>query len=774
MNKQNQIKRKLSEATSIGYVCGLLEVNDIPHRSALAADVCERFGFYDVRGEPQQAGCLKALRELEAVGHFTLPVARANAGRRSPRRLPEPVPLPTDVPSQAGLVRDLELLKVTTSVQMRMWNELMLSEHPQGAGPLVGRQLRYLISSQHGWLGGFGFAAAALTLADRDEWICWDAEQRRALLHYVVGMSRFLIRPSVHCHNLASKVQSMVLSALPEDFERQFGYRPWLVESFVDTKNYSGACYRAANWIAVGLTKGRGRQDRFNQSTLSAKAIYLYPMESDFRKRMGLSPDAGLGPLGPADGLEAGRWAQNEFGGASLGDARLSKRLVNVAAAKAEVPDRAFSGVAKGDWPAVKAYYRMIDQPEESAVSMSSILAPHRKRTVRRMKGQKTVLCLQDGSDLVYTNLDRCEGLGEIGTNQTGAKSRGLHLHSTFAVAPNGLPLGVLCAQCVAPKGKSPEDDRPTFAVPIEEKKTFVWIEHHRDLVELASEMPNTRLIDVCDREADFFELFDEQRQNPCVDLLVRARYNRNITEEPFKLFAAVAQAPVQGRVRLHLPRQSARTKKSKQQARPKRSKRTAEMALRSIPIRLRPAHYLADREPIEIRVIHALEENPPPNTKPVEWFLLTTIDITSAEDAEQCLRWYCLRWRIEDWHRVLKSGCRIEDLGHTTAERLRRAIAINMVIAWRIMLMTLLGRETPELPAEVLFSDIELRTLHAYAKKKRLKPPALLGEAVTLVAKIGGYLGRNSDPPPGHQLLWQGYAEFQFMCLGFALLEDE
>ena len=120
----------------------------------------------------------------------------------------------------------------------------------------------------------------------------------------------------------------------------------------------------------------------------------------------------------------------------------------------------------------------------------------------------------------------------------------------------------------------------------------------------------------------------------------------------------------------------------------------------------------------------------------------------------------------------VLKSGCRIEDLAHHSADRLRRAIAINLVIAWRIMLMTLLGRETPELPAEVLFADIEIRTLHAWAKKKRMKPPAQLGEAVRLVAKIGGYLGRNNDPPPGHQLLWRGYTEFQFMCLGFALLE--
>jgi hypothetical protein len=437
-----------------------------------------------------------------------------------------------------------------------------------------------------------------------------------------------------------------------------------------------------------------------------------------FESEWGLSPDAGLGALGPADGLEAAHWAENEFGGAPLGDARLSKRLVNVAAAKADVPDRAFSGVAKGDWAKVKAYYRMIDQPEESAISMRSILAPHRQRTVRRMKGQKTVLCVQDGSDLDYTHLDQCEGLGEIGTNQTGAKSRGLHLHATLALAPNGLPLGVLRAQCVAPQGKSPEDERPTHAIPIEEKKTFTWIEHHRDLVELSAKMPDTRLIEVCDREADFFELFDEQRQDPRVDLLIRAKHNRNVTEEPFKLFEAARRAPVQSRVRVHIPRQSARPKRSKQKARPTRPGRMADMAVRAIWIRLRPAHYHAEKDPIDIWVVHALEENAPAQTRTVEWFLLTTINITSAADAEQCLRWYALRWRIEDWHRVLKSGCRIEDIAHASAERLRRAIAINLVIAWRIMLMTLLGRETPELAAEVLFSDIELRALHAYAKK--------------------------------------------------------
>jgi len=231
--------------------------------------------------------------------------------------------------------------------------------------------------------------------------------------------------------------------------------------------------------------------------------------------------------------------------------------------------------------------------------------------------------------------------------------------------------------------------------------------------------MPQTQLVDVCDREADFFELFDEQRRNPGVDLLVRASHNRNIKQEPFKLFTAVRETPVQGWVRVPIVKESARPKKSKQKARKARPARLADCAVRKLHLKLPAPEYYADKEPVELCVVHALEVNPPPETDPVEWFLLTTMNIVSSSDAEQCLRWYTLRWRIEDWHRVLKSGCHIDDLANETAERLRRAIGINLVIAWRIMLMTLLGRETPELPAEILFSDIELRTLRAYAKKK-------------------------------------------------------
>jgi hypothetical protein len=719
MKTQNQIKRTLSEESSLLYLNNLLDNKSFSSRIDVAKEICRKFNFYDPKGQEQISGCTKALRILDAAGHIKLPApARKATAKKSPQRLNTPVPLPVDVPSTVNEIQGLKLILVQTSDEIKIWNELMIEEHPLGAGFFVGRQLRYLVNSSHGYLGGIGFAAAALQLSDRDMWIGWDADQRQNHLHSVVGMNRFLIRASVNCHNLASKTLSMVIKVCVNDFENRYGYKPLLFESFVD-EAWSGSCYRAANWIKIGKTKGRGRQDKHKEHSLSRKVIYVYPIDKEFRQTMGLPVDAGRGALKLTDGLDGNQWAEHEFGGAPLGDTRLSKRLVSIAIAKGESPGRAFSGAVNGDWPATKAYYRMIEQPDDSAVSLPNIIEPHRRRTVRRMMDQGTVLCIQDGSELNYTNLDQCRGLGVLKANQTGAKTKGMNLHSTFTVATNGLPLGILKSQCISPKEKDINDKRKPSAIPIEEKKTFVWIEHHRDLVELSKEMPQTRLIDVCDREADFFELFDEQRRNPGVDLLVRASHNRKIKQDPFKLFTAVRETPVQGRVRVPIPKESARPKKSKQKARKARAARLADCAVRILHLELPAPEHYGNKEPVNLCVVHALEENPLPGTDPVEWFLLTTMKVSSCTDAERCLRWYTLRWRIEDWHRVLKSGCRIDDLANETAERLRRAIAINLVIAWRIMLMTLLGRETPELPAEVLFSDIELRTLKAYAKKK-------------------------------------------------------
>ncbi len=255
---QNQIKRTLTQPNHIEYIQRLVEDNPEWSRSKLSLEVCEHFGFSDPGGRPQSSGCLKSLRDLESAGHITLAESRTTPGKKSPRRPSAAIPPAENVPAEAGEVDGLSLILVRSQEEMQTWNELMISGHPRGAGPLVGRQLRYLVSSDHGWLGGFGFASAALHLNDRDRWIGWDTQIRRENLHSVVCMSRFLIRPEIRCRNLASKLLGMCMKCMGGDFEDLYGYRPVLIESFAD-EQYSGASYRAANWRWVGKTCGRGR-----------------------------------------------------------------------------------------------------------------------------------------------------------------------------------------------------------------------------------------------------------------------------------------------------------------------------------------------------------------------------------------------------------------------------------------------------------------------------------------------------------------------------------
>lgn len=161
-------------------------------------------------------------------------------------------------------------------------------------------------------------------------------------------MNRFLLRPEVHCINVASKVLSMSSAVVADDFEKRYAYRPVLLESFVDTSQYTGTSYKAANWIEVGKTKGRGRQDR-HTAAVGKKAIYMYVLEKNFRKQFGLNPNAGKGSLPIGEGLEENTWAVHEFGNADLGDKRLNIRLVAVAAAKANDPAAVFSEAVGGE-----------------------------------------------------------------------------------------------------------------------------------------------------------------------------------------------------------------------------------------------------------------------------------------------------------------------------------------------------------------------------------------------------------------------------------------
>ena len=769
MEVQSQIKRRLSTPDSIAGICAALSCGSISDRTGLARQVCQQHGFCDARGRLQMAGCLKALGELSRAGHFVLPAARSQPRRGQPRHLDQPLAMPVGMPDDVGAVQGLQLVRVDDESHLRIWNELMMREHPRGAGPLVGAQLRYLIHSSHGWLGAFGFSAAARRLRDREAWIGWDEPTRAAQLHRVVSMSRFLLRPR-GCRNLASHLLGAVMRRLADDFDQRFGYRPWLVESFVDTAEFDGGCYRAANWERIGTTQGRGRGDHAHQQAVGAKAIYVYPLARDFRERLGITAPAVAAPLAVGEGLDGSNFAAQEFGGAPLGDARLSARLVASAARLAEQPGRTFSGVAQGDLAAIKGYYRLIDRPDLSEVTMANILAPHMQQTRRRIANESRVLCVADGTTLDYTGLGECEGLGVTGKNQTGASSRGIQMHTTLALNPDGIPLGIVDVRTRLPSVDAPAT---TPSTPIEQKKTYDWVQGLDSCMALAEQVPETRITCVMDREADFFELFDHHRANPCVDLLIRAAHNR-ATHDGQTLFDRLRASAPQSQIELTVKRQSARPKRSKQQARRARPLRQAKLELRYQPIKFDPPSNHKNRPILTLWAVHVLERHAPEDASPLEWCLLSSREVASEADAQQCLRDYALRWRIEDWHRVLKTGCQVEELAHQQVDRLERSIAINLVIAWRIMVMTLLGREVPKLPAQIMFTDIEIEVLAAWAgrQRRKLKPPELLGDAIVLVAMIGGYTHRNNGPPPGHELMWFGYQNLMMMSMGYELRE--
>ncbi len=350
--------------------------------------------------------------------------------------------------------------------------------------------------------------------------------------------------------------------------------------------------------------------------------------------------------------------------------------------------------------------------------------------------------------------------------------------------AKEGLPLGLLDWNCYAPKLLTPErKNKDGRYVPVEQKETYRWIENMAGCISAETQLHETHVTHVMDREGDFFELFHAWREIKKDDLLVRAKHNRSAPTRPGdektsrKLFDTVAALPAMGTLAVEVPRKSARGKKGRCAAQPARAKRNATLELRWMPTQIAPPQHglSSPHPPVDMWLLHAREiDCSDPKAKTIEWYLLSSAPIQDSSTAIELLECYATRWRIEDWHRILKTCCRVESPAHRDAECLKRLIAINMVIAWRIHLMTLLGREAPELPMEVLFSDLELRVLKLYSKQQNFVPPTSLGEAVITVARMGGYMNRKHDPPPGAEILWRGHRRLSSLSQGLALLQLE
>lgn len=264
-------------------------------RHEIARAVCDRLGWVDYRGRRKEMGAAVALLRFHRKGWIELPaVRRRHRPASSLQRLPEGFAIPEQTLN--GALKELggiRLEPVTSRAGFVLWNGLIATFHYLGYRPFCGAQLRYLVHSEQGVLGALGFSAAALAVRDRDRWIGWNQEQRRANRHWVVNNSRFLIVPWVKVPHLASHLLGRAARRLPADFQARYGYRPQLLETFVEERRFAGTCYLAANWIRVGRTTGRGRSDlrsrqqrREEKPPLPIKSIWLYPLVANWRARL--------------------------------------------------------------------------------------------------------------------------------------------------------------------------------------------------------------------------------------------------------------------------------------------------------------------------------------------------------------------------------------------------------------------------------------------------------------------------------------------------------
>jgi hypothetical protein len=727
----------------------LNECRDDLSRRALSRQLCQWLDWKGPSGEWQTTNARIAIRKLERCGWVKRPTqVRPFPGKNKAK----PVrPRARELPPISGSLAQIgpaELILVGNrhSPAGRQCRQLLESFHPLGAR-LCGSQLRYLISCPQGIAGVVCFSAAARRLRARDEWIGWSDIARAENLHRIVNNSRFLIRPGVQVKNLASHVLALAAKRLPQDWEQRYGYRPWLLESFVEKAKYLGSSYRASNWKELeATTAGRGRNDPKHKADQAPKRIFVYPLIKKARENLRQMPAqprlARLQPVAAPKSAPAD-WAEEELGQARLGDERLLKRLLVIARDFYARPQSNVPQSCDGNRARTKAAYRFFDHPQ---VSMKAVLKAHYAATTARVAQHPVVLAAQDTTSLNYSTHPAAENLGLIGSQPEGLI--GLLVHDTMAFSLEGTPLGLLDVQCWARDPEQFGKKHKRRQLQFEEKESVKWLRSLEAVEQVQSQCPGTQIVSVGDREADIYELFAWATEKPGrPQLLIRAQHNRRVQDEHGYLWEHMAAQPGGGLKEVRLPRRA------------NRAARTAQLEVRFGAVELRAPKHRAKMANVRLWAVWARETGAPAGVEPVEWLLLTTLPVESLEQACEKLEWYTRRWGIEVFHRTAKSGCKIEtrQLGH--ADRIEACLAIDLVVAWRIFHLTKLGRQTPDVPCTVYFEEIEWQALVGFIRKDPLPPPKApsLREAIRMIASLGGFLGRKGDGEPGTQTLWLG-----------------
>ena len=277
--------REFSPA-ELDHIRELLELRPVVRRVALSRRICQDFGWLNVLGQPKEMSCRVALLRMEKDGLIGLPAPlNKNGGGRCPIKLSAASEPREAVQASAGTLEPLAFQKVDKGRLSSLWTELIHRYHYLGYRPLSGAQMRYLIWSGDGLpVAALGFGASAWQIQPRDEHIGWNHQQRAAGLHRIVNNARFLILPWVRCPGLASRILSGIIKPLRADWRWRYGYEPVLLETFVEIPRFSGASYRAANWVLVGQTQGRGKLEKNHRQVAPLKEIWLYPLHPCFRQ----------------------------------------------------------------------------------------------------------------------------------------------------------------------------------------------------------------------------------------------------------------------------------------------------------------------------------------------------------------------------------------------------------------------------------------------------------------------------------------------------------
>ena len=355
-----------------------------------------------------------------------------------------------------------------------------------------------------------------------------------------------------------------------------------------------------------------------------------------------------------------------------------------------------------------------------------------------------------------------------------GESRQGFFAHNEYVVQEEGgLPLGLWHTDIHAREPKEHGQSQLRKQLPIEKKESFRWLEGYRSACDLQELCPQVQVISTSDREGDIYEIFAEEQQRSelnqvTADWIIRSNQDRKLlpsanTQAPdpegLKLHCCIEQAPLLGTITLKIRAKKQLKKEKGNRKLTHRTARKAVLEVRACEVQLKPPYRKSAKlTPVTLRIVMAKEIDPPAGESPIEWILLTNLAIQNLDDALRVIALYCLRWQIEVFHKILKSGCCVEEAQLKTAGRLRPRIVLQMVVAWRIHHITLAGRECPDLPCSILFDPCEWKSVVVVLRGKVAESTEpTLAEMINYIAQLGGHLNRKNDGPPGPQTIWRG-----------------